>query len=83
MTFWHRSCPNPKGNKSFDEFTISIDKIPKIVFSCTLKNSDPLLLERLPLFKIVKDRVGLKLLKTKTFRNDGSVLYGPQPESRS
>lgn len=31
---------NPSGKKSMDDFALSIDKIPKIVFSQTLKNTE-------------------------------------------
>jgi len=34
---WPQIAKNPTGNKSFDEFAVLIDKIPKIVFSRTLK----------------------------------------------
>ena len=37
MEFWPPLVKNPTGNKSLDEFAIVIDKIPKIVFSRTLK----------------------------------------------
>lgn len=38
MEYWQTVVKNPTGNKAFDEFAIIIDKIPKIVFSHTLKN---------------------------------------------
>lgn len=38
MEYWQPIVKNPTGNKSTDEFAVAIDKIPKIVFSRTLKN---------------------------------------------
>lgn len=40
MEYWRPFVKNPTGDKSADEFAIAIDKIPKIVFSHTLKNVD-------------------------------------------
>ena len=39
MQFWQTLIKNPSGEKSMDDFAIAIDKIPKIVFSHTLKNT--------------------------------------------
>jgi len=33
---------NPTGNKAMDEFALIMDKVPKIVFSHTLKNVEPI-----------------------------------------
>jgi dihydrofolate reductase len=38
MEYWQTVVKNPTGNKSTDEFALIVDKIPKIVFSHTLKN---------------------------------------------
>src|SRR5687768_2113333 len=38
MQFWQTLIKNPSGEKSMDDFALAIDKIPKIVFSRTLKN---------------------------------------------
>ncbi len=38
MEFWRTLAENPSGEKSMDDFAVVIDKIPKIVFSHTLKN---------------------------------------------
>ena len=38
MQFWQTLLKNPSGEKTMDDFAIAIDKIPKIVFSHTLKN---------------------------------------------
>jgi dihydrofolate reductase len=40
MQFWPNLLKNPSGEKSMDDFAIAIDKIPKIVFSNTLKNTE-------------------------------------------
>lgn len=40
MLFWKTLVQNPSGKKPMDDFAISIDKITKIVFSHTLKNTD-------------------------------------------
>jgi dihydrofolate reductase len=41
MQFWQTLIENPSGEKSMDDFAMAIDKIPKIVFSHTLKNAGP------------------------------------------
>ena len=38
MQFWQSLLKNPSGEKSMDDFAVAIDKIPKIVFSHTLKD---------------------------------------------
>ncbi len=38
MEYWATVVKNPTGIKSMDEFAVTIDNIPKIVFSNTLKN---------------------------------------------
>jgi len=40
MEFWKTLVENPSGEKSMDDFAVVIDKIPKIVFSHTLKEVD-------------------------------------------
>jgi dihydrofolate reductase len=40
MEFWRSIVENPTGQKAFDEFAVTMDNIPKIVFSHTLKNVD-------------------------------------------
>jgi len=40
MQYWQPLLKNPSGEKSMDDFAIAIDKIPKIVFSHTLKNTE-------------------------------------------
>ncbi|GAB1444806.1 MAG: dihydrofolate reductase family protein [Cyclobacteriaceae bacterium] len=40
MQFWQTLIKNPSGEKSMDDFAMEIDKIPKIVFSNTLKSTE-------------------------------------------
>ena len=40
MQYWQTLLKNPSGQKSMDDFALAIDKIPKIVFSQTLKNTE-------------------------------------------
>nr|WKN40127.1 dihydrofolate reductase family protein [Tunicatimonas sp. TK19036] len=40
MRYWQTLVKNPSGEKAMDDFAIAIDKIPKIVFSHTLKNTE-------------------------------------------
>src|SRR5690606_31900497 len=39
MQFWQSLIINPSGEKSMDNFAVVMDKIPKIVFSHTLKDT--------------------------------------------
>jgi dihydrofolate reductase len=40
MQFWQTLLKSPSGEKSMDDFAVSIGKIPKLVFSNTLKEAD-------------------------------------------
>lgn len=40
MEYWKPIAKSPTGDKSSDEFALAIDKVPKIVFSHTLKQVD-------------------------------------------
>jgi dihydrofolate reductase len=40
MEYWRTVVKNPTGNKATDEFAMIMDKVPKIVFSQTLKSVD-------------------------------------------
>ena len=40
MEFWRSILENPSDQKSMNDFAVAIDRIPKIVFSHTLKNVD-------------------------------------------
>jgi dihydrofolate reductase len=132
-SYWPSVVKNPTGNKPMDEFAVTIDNIPKIVFSNTLKDVEwktaklakrdikeevlelkqqegknilvgsPSLIAALaqlelideyqlgvqptvlgsglPLFKNIKDRIDLKLLKTKTF-GCGAVTHYYEPAKK-
>lgn len=127
MQFWKTILQNPSDKKSMNDFAISIDRIPKLVFSNTLKDtnwdsaklSDGPLNEKvlelkqqsgkdilvgsrsliiqllnsnlidefqicvhpiiegkgLRLFDQIKDRIMLKLIKTKTLNSGATVFY--------
>lgn len=126
MEFWPPLVKNPSGNRAMDEFAVTMDNIPKIVFSRTLQHLEwktarlakrelkeevlelkqeagkdilvgsrsllvsllnlnlidefqlcvqPIIAGKgLPLFENIKDRIELKLLKTKTF-GCGAVIH--------
>lgn len=38
MQFWQTLLKNPSGERSLDDFAVAMDRIPKIVFSHTLKD---------------------------------------------
>lgn len=40
MQFWQPMIKNPSGEKSMDDFAMAIDRVPKIVFSYTLKSTE-------------------------------------------
>lgn len=40
MQFWQTLINNPSGEKSMDDFAKAIDRVPKIVFSHVLKNTE-------------------------------------------
>lgn len=40
MEYWRDVLANPTGEKHMDDFATSIDRVPKLVFSRTLKNVD-------------------------------------------
>ncbi|MEO6315754.1 MAG: dihydrofolate reductase family protein [Chitinophagaceae bacterium] len=127
MQFWQTILQNPSGQQSTDDFAISIDNIPKLVFSNTLKGTNwdsakladrPLIekvleLKQQPgkdiligsrsliiqllnskhidefqicihpviegkgmlLFDQIKDRIMLKLIRTKLLTSGATVLY--------
>lgn len=39
MQFWQTLLEKPSGTKSLDDFAVSIDRIPKLIFSSTLKDT--------------------------------------------
>lgn len=127
MEFWKELLEKPSGEKSMDDFASSIDKVQKMVFSNTLKDTDwesaklaskPLTEEvlnlkqqsgkdiligsrsliiqllnanlidefqicihpiiegkGLMLFDQIKDKIMLKLIKTKSFKSGATVFY--------
>ncbi|NDP26635.1 MAG: dihydrofolate reductase [Flavobacterium sp.] len=127
MQLWKTILQNPSGKKSMEDFAISINKVPKLVFSNTLKDtnwdsaelSDKPLNEKvlelkqqsgkdilvgsrsliiqllnsnlidefqicvhpiiegkgLKLFDQIKDRIMLKLIKTKTLKSGSTIFY--------
>ncbi|WP_026966884.1 dihydrofolate reductase family protein [Algoriphagus terrigena] len=40
MEYWEPMVKNPTGEKSMDDFALAIDRIPKVVFSHTMNNSN-------------------------------------------
>ena len=40
MGYWQTLVKNPSGEKSMDDFARAMDKIPKVVFSHTMKNTE-------------------------------------------
>ncbi|HEY0355399.1 MAG TPA: dihydrofolate reductase family protein [Flavisolibacter sp.] len=40
MQFWQTLVEKPSGEQSMDEFALAIDKVPKIVFSRTMQNTE-------------------------------------------
>lgn len=67
MQYWQTLINNPSGEKSMDDFAMAIDKIPKIVFSHTLKNVewDSAKLANLPIEEMVlhlKQQLGKNIL---------------------
>lgn len=66
MQYWQTLVENPSGEKSMDDFAMAIDKVPKIVFSHTLKHTawDSAKLANQPIEEIVKE--------LKQSRNSGS-----------
>ena len=72
MQYWQTLVKNPSGEKSMDDFALAMDKIPKIVFSHQLKNTewDSAKLSNQPLEK--------EVLELKQSRNGGSkdILVG-------
>src|SRR5258705_4582669 len=72
MQFWQTLVKNPSGEKSMDDFAVAIDKIPKIVFSHTLKNTE------WDSAKLSNQTIEEEVLELKQPRNGGSkdILIG-------
>jgi dihydrofolate reductase len=72
MEFWRTFLENPSEEKSMNDFAIAIDKIPKIVFSHTLKNVE------WESAKLANREIEEEVLELKQSRNGGSkdILVG-------
>lgn len=70
MQFWQTLLKNPSGEKSMDDFAIAIDKIPKIVFSHTLKNTE------WDSAELSDKSLEEKVLELKQSPDDGDILVG-------
>ncbi|MGM1431136.1 dihydrofolate reductase family protein [Sphingobacterium lactis] len=57
MQYWQTLLKNPSGEKASDDFAKAIDKVPKIVFSRTLKITDWTTAEiaTIPLEEVIKE----------------------------
>ena len=71
-SYWPTVVKNPTGVKPTDEFAVTIDNIPKIVFSNTLKNVD------WKNTKLKREVIKEEILELKQSRNGGSknILVG-------
>ena len=72
MEYWRTLLENPSDEKSMNDFAIAIDKIPKIVFSHTLKNVE------WETAKLANRDIEEEVLELKQSRNGGSkdILVG-------
>jgi dihydrofolate reductase len=72
MEYWRTVVKNPTGIKAMDEFAVTIDNIPKIVFSHTLKNVD------WKTAKLSKKDIQEEVLELRQSRNGGNkdILVG-------
>jgi dihydrofolate reductase len=72
MEYWRTVLEEPSGEKSMNDFAIAINKIPKIVFSRTLKNVD------WESAKLANRDIEEEVLELKQSRNGGSkdILVG-------
>lgn len=57
MQFWQALVKSPSGEEAMDDFALAIDRIPKIVFSHELKNTewDSAKLARQPIEEVVRE----------------------------
>jgi dihydrofolate reductase len=69
MQFWQTLLKNPSGQKSMDDFALAMDKIPKIVFSHTLKNTE------WDTAKLATKEIGKEVLELKQ-QSDKDILVG-------
>lgn len=66
MQYWQNLVKNPSGEKSLDKFALAMDRVPKIVFSRTLKNTG------WESAKLAKREIEEEVLELKQFRNGKS-----------
>jgi dihydrofolate reductase len=72
MEYWRTLLEDPSGEKSMNDFAVAIDKIPKIVFSHTLKNVE------WESAKLANRDIEEEVLELRQSRNGGSkdILVG-------
>ncbi len=70
MQFWQTLLNNPSGQKSMDDFALAIDKVPKIVFSQTLKNTE------WDSAKLATKEIEKEVLELKQFESGKDILVG-------
>jgi len=66
MEYWPTVVINPTGNKSIDEFAVTMDNVPKVVFSRTLKNVE------WKTARLAKSDIQEEVLELKQSREGGS-----------
>jgi dihydrofolate reductase len=71
MQYWQTLVKVPSGEKSMDDFAMGIDKVPKIVFSHTLKNSDQVALGW-DSARLSNQSIEKEVLELKQSRNGGN-----------
>jgi dihydrofolate reductase len=69
-SYWPTVVKNPTGNKTTDEFAVTIDNIPKIVFSRTMKNVE------WKTAKLAKKDIKEEVLELKQSRSQSPVDNG-------
>ena len=77
MEYWPPIVKNPTGNKATDEFAVTIDNIPKVVFSRTLQHVDPIAIGW-KTARLAKRDIKEEVLELRQSRNGGSkdILVG-------
>lgn len=77
MEYWRTLLENPSDDQSMNDFAIAIDKIPKIVFSHTLKNAGPIA-TGWKSARLANRDIEEEVLELKQSRNGGSkdILVG-------
>ncbi len=70
MQYWQTLLNKPSGQKSMDDFALAIDKVPKIVFSQTLKNTE------WDSAKLATKEIEKEVLELKQFESGKDILVG-------